>query len=374
LTNVSGDASRTRRIAHFLLKPELSCSPPNEALISAYLELGYAVDLYAPGGDCRTDYYGAAVSTRGVDYGRRWLLRHAWRPKWSQYSAFSGTSEDPLAIVGLLAAINRRPAIALADEIKTGSYYGDRSERWKRLCRFGMRRAKLNIVNEAERIALQRDYARLSTGHEVAIYPGGYRNPPTPVNRSEQRRKWGIPESALVIGASGGFNLSAGADWLIDALGNPDLYAVIQPLGVDPLSLYLLGRVKGCERAYVEKKRLGWREAWAQAASIDIGVVVYKNQAPQFQHMGTSSNRLCMFLGMGVPVIASRQPSFRFLEDYRCGVLVDDSINFSRAIAQISASLSEMKANAVRCWREYVATPQRYDELVIMLRKMLHVR
>ena len=231
MTNVTGKDSRTHRIAHFLMVPELSRSPPSEALISAYLELGYAVDLYAPG-ICRIDDYGPALSSRGVEYGKRWLLRNVWRPKWRRYAAFSGTSEDPLALVGLLSAIHRRPAIALADEIKSGAYYGDRPEDWKRLCRFGMRQASLTIVNEAERIELQRDYAGLCLHSPFVVYPGGYRQPPAPVDRSNQRQAWGMPEDVLVLGASGFFNLTAGAEWLIEALENvPDLHAVLQPLG-----------------------------------------------------------------------------------------------------------------------------------------------
>src|SRR5262249_11815914 len=155
----------------FLLVPELSFSPPNEALINAYLESGYAVDIYAPG-DCRIDAYGSSVSSQGIVYNRRWVLRNAWRPKWRRYAAFSGTSQDPLAVVGLLSSLHHRPAIALADEIKAGSYYGDRSEHWKLLCRFGMRRAKLTIVNDVSRIELQRSYAGLPQRHPIIVYPG----------------------------------------------------------------------------------------------------------------------------------------------------------------------------------------------------------
>jgi hypothetical protein len=229
-----------------------------------------------------------------------------------------------------------------------------------------MRQAKLTIVNDTARVELQRQYAGLPEECRISIYPGGFLAPPAPVNWSEQRRKWGIPESAIVMGASGGFNLTAGADWLVESLDAiPDLHAVIQPLGVDPLSRFLLQRLSSRQRIYVEQNRLNWREAWAQAGAIDIGIVVYKNPAPQFQAMGTSSNRLCMFLAMGVPVIASRQESFKFLEKYDCGILIDDGAGFLHAIDKIRSRLSAMKANAVECWREYVATPRRYDELVV---------
>jgi glycosyltransferase involved in cell wall biosynthesis len=359
------------RVAHFLLLPELASSPPNEALISAYLELGYSVDLYAPGGALTHDY-GAAVSVFDTEFGIRWLIKNALRAKWRKYSAFSGTSEDPLAIVGLLSALHQRPVVALADEIKSDAYSGDRSQRWKELCRFGMRRAGLTIVNDAKRIDLQRSYAGLTRKHLVTVYPGGYRDPPTPVDHHQQRLKWGMRDASIVIGSSGGFNLSAGADWLIEALETiPDLCAVLQPLAVGPLSRFLLRHLAMRDRIYIEPERLDWRDAWSQAAAIDIGMAVYKNTASQFQLMGTSSNRLCMFLAMGVPVIASRQDSFKFLEEYQCGVLVDDSAGFVAAIREIRARLPEMKANARSCWHEYVATEHRYNELVFALRRLL---
>ena len=47
-----------KKAAHFLLIPELACSPQNEALISAYLDLGCEVDLFTPGGSCDVSAYG----------------------------------------------------------------------------------------------------------------------------------------------------------------------------------------------------------------------------------------------------------------------------------------------------------------------------
>jgi hypothetical protein len=39
----------TKRAAHFLQVPEIASSPANDAIVNALLELGYEVDLYAPG-------------------------------------------------------------------------------------------------------------------------------------------------------------------------------------------------------------------------------------------------------------------------------------------------------------------------------------
>src|SRR5262249_9712063 len=213
------------------------------------------------------------------------------------------------------------------------------------------------------RIELLKKYAGLPNGKRIVVYPSAYRCPPAPVDRKLQRATWGVPEDDLVVGASGIFNLTTGADWLIDALKAPGRFGVIQPVATDPLALFLLKRLEMNSRIYVEEKRLDWRTAWAQAAAIDIGAVIYNTPAPQFQHMGTSSNRLCMFLAMGVPVIASRQDSFRFIEKFGCGILVDDSRSFSAAVDAISDRRAEMRANALRCWNDYIAASERYIQL-----------
>lgn len=79
--------------------------------------------------------------------------------------------------------------------------------------------------------------------------------------------------------------------------------------------------------------------------------------------MGTSSNRLCMFLAMGVPVIASRQPSFGFIETYDCGVLVETYAEFLAAVRYIGRHLPAMRANCHRCFRQYIMPPERYPRL-----------
>jgi glycosyltransferase involved in cell wall biosynthesis len=352
-----------KRAAHFLLLPELACSPQNEALISAYLDLGYEIDLFAPNGSCDVSSYGLGVVCRPVEYGYRWLFRNALLPFWRRYNLFSGTSEDPLAVVGALSIIHRRPSIALVDEIRSGSYRGNARESWKRLCRLGMRRAELNIVNDTARIELLRAYAGFPERKKIIVYPSAYRCPPPPVDRKSQRQSWGVPEEAMVVGASGNFNLSVGADWVINSVKIAGRFAAIQAVGIDSFALFLLKQLELRFPMYVQEERLEWRKAWAQSAAMDVGAVIYKSPAPQFQNMGISSNRLCMFLAMGVPVIASRQDSFRFLEEFDCGILVDDAEGFSVAVDKIRDRLAQMRSNALRCYREYVTAPERYAGL-----------
>lgn len=100
-------------------------------------------------------------------------------------------------------------------------------------------------------------------------------------------------------------------------------------------------------------------------------MVIYLQDAPQFQHMGIASNRLCMFLAMGVPVIASRQPSFSFIEDFNCGVLVSDSTEFTAALQKVRANLQAMREGAVRAWNEYVRSNARYGDVLAAMRAAL---
>lgn len=354
------------KAAHFLLIPELLYSPPNNALISAYIENGYAVDIYSPGVLSETTSYGESIQTYRVEYSWLWILRHIINWRWLDYNLISATSEDPLAIIGVVNLIYKTPSISLVDEIKSGSYRGDRSELWKKLCRLSIKRSSIRIVNDESRIGLLRNYANLRDKDHIIVYPGCFIHRP---ERNRERRlmhrnDWGLPEDAFIIGSSGGFNMTAGADWLLDTVrNNRDLCAVIQPLGVDPLSLYLLRNLEYNDRVFIQEKRMEWNEAWDSAQGFDVGVCVYTNQSPQFQKMGISSNRLCMFIAMGVPVIASRQESFSFLEAYGCGALVEDIHEFKEGIEYIRSNCTRMKENCEECFQSYIKPHLRYMTL-----------
>ena len=346
---------KPKNAAHFLLIPELAGSPPNDAITSALSELGYNVDLYAPGGNFP------------VEYNNKWLLKNLFSSRWRTYDLFSGTAEDPMAVAGALAFWNRRPSFTLADEIKSGSYYGNRPESWKKLCRWGMRYSKLTIVNDASRIELQRKYTGLSAKHKVIVYPGCFRECPSPGNRDALRKNWGISAEGLAIAFSGGLSVYSGFPWMMKTLElKPEAYLVLQAANTDPL----LEQARSRDRVYIEPQRLGWRESWSSMSGVDIGVAIYHHTGPQFQNMGISSNRICMFLSMGVPVVASRQPSFEFLERYKCGVLVENEKEFIDAIDTIHGRLAEMKINAKVCAKEYIDAPGRYRQLVESLREV----
>jgi glycosyltransferase involved in cell wall biosynthesis len=354
-----------KRAAHFIGSPYLVDNPSNHSLISALLEHDFTVDVFSSDPSLDLSHYGPKLSAHHAQYGYRWLAANLIHPRWLRYSLFSGTTEDPMAAAGLLATIYRQRCVTVADEIKSGGTSGNRAPRWKALCRFGMRAADLTIVNEKERVEVQRAYAGLPPSHPIMVVPNCFRDPPRPGDRQQLRRERGFPEDALVVCFSGVFSAGNGALWYARALAErTDTWFWGQVVPQEPMVADMLPLLRGAERLFVEPGPLGWRFPWASMPAADIGVVVYLHDAPQFRHMGVASNRLCMFLTMGVPVIASRQPSFQFVEDYDCGVLVESAEEFVRAIDIIRPRLAQMRANAMRCSREYIDAMGSYKRLL----------
>ncbi|MEO0369393.1 MAG: hypothetical protein AAF197_11525, partial [Pseudomonadota bacterium] len=256
-----------------------------------------------------------------------------------------------------------------------GSYRGEKPERWKRLCRWFMRRANLTIVNDQLRIRLQRDYAQLKPESKLVVYPGCFVSPPAPSNRERVRQGWGIDKGSSVLAFSGIGDLMAGMDLALNSLDRfENLNFVSQPLGMTDLTRFLVSNHRHADRIFIEGSRLGWRDAWSQAAAADIGVAMYKSSAPQFQLMGISSNRLCMFLAMGVPVIVSKQASFDFLDEWQCGRQVETQQEFNAAVESILADLAAYKHNALRCAKEYIDTDGKFSELTLAVEEIVSKR
>ena len=359
------------RVAHFVNYDNLAASPPNRAIIEILLNCGCQVDVYGPGNNFQIEDYGPNVSSCTAHYTRSWLLKNMFNPKWRQYAIFSGTAEDPLCIVGTLSSLWRKPSFALMDEIKSDGYYGNRAESWKKLARWSIRRTDFQIVNDPSRKDLLKDYLA-TQALDLIVYPGCYHNPPEPANREKIRKKWGVSESDLVIADSGVFYHTHSAPWLLHALAKrSDIQIVLQALYLDPMTKLLLGKIQGHERLYLEPEQLNWRQSWSEIVGADIGVAAYHQQGRQFQLMGISSNRLCMFLAMGLPVIVSKQKSFEFLEKYECGVMVENETEFLDAVDFIASRLDEMKKNALICAQKYIDAPGAYEKLRSRIEKLV---
>ena len=68
--------------------------------------------------------------------------------------------------------------------------------------------------------------------------------------------------------------------------------------------------------------------------------------------------------GVNIPEFRRMNPSFQFIEDYDCGVLVDSADEFVLAIDTIRPRLDQLRANARRCSREYIDAAGSYQRLL----------
>ena len=354
-----------RRAAYFELRADYFGRPFDDGILCALAAAGYQVDVFAPDGDGEQDIY-PHVRRRDVSYRREWLQGQCGRSAWRRYDLFLGTADLPMAFAGALAAAARRPIVTACDEIYTGGHQGAATLYWKAVTRWAMRRAIFTIITDEARIPLQREYAGLRTEHEFLSYPSYYVAPYDGRTRVEARRILGIPDDAFVVSFMGAFTAQSGADWAVRLLDRGSTRLLVQTGGPpDPALGSLLERLAG---ATYRPQRLGWRASGEITIAADVGLAIYLSRKPEFQLMGLSSQKLCTCLWLGLPVVATRQDSFRFVEDYRCGELIDDASGLEPALERIRGRRDEYVANGARAVRDYVRPDERLRLLTERLR------
>jgi hypothetical protein len=324
------------------------------------------VDVFAPGGDLAQTVYPSSVTRLGVDYRIGWLRRQASLRRWRPYSLFLGTPDLAVAVAGIFAALVRRPLVTVCDEIYVGGYQGQAVRHWRLLAPWAMRRARFTVITDLCREKLQRGYARLPASHLFHAYPCCYAELFPAHDRTTLRRELGIAEGDVVLSTTGALTVDRGGHWVAGLMGRLDAHAklMVQTAGTpEPVLHAVLGQLGRERRIVYLPERLEWRESMRVTSAADIGLVFYLSAKPQFQAMGVSSQKLCTHLWLGQPVVATRQKSFEFLEEYRCGVLVSAEGEVAGAIEQIRSGYAEYSRNALRCAREYIDAPGKYQAL-----------
>lgn len=357
----------TLKAAYFESRADYFGRPLDDGILRALLAHGYDIDIFAPDGDLPQSLYPANVRRLAVEYRRGWLQRHMRRRLWRDYDLFLGTADLPMAFAGTIAKLAGRPSVTVCDEIYLGGYEGMATTfYWKKLSQWAMRRAAFTIITDEVRIPLQREYASLSPQHEFVLYPCAYPTPYSGRSRAVARQAFGIDDEDFVISSTGAFTSNNACDWLV-RLVSGDVRALIQTGGrPDPVLDSLLDRLSGL---LYFPERVEWRESTEITVAADVAAALYLSPKPQFQAMGVSSQKLCTALWLGIPIIATRQDSFRFIEQFRCGELVDCEADLPAAITRVRANRVEYAANASRAMREYVRPEERLQMLTERLRR-----
>lgn len=100
-------------------------------------------------------------------------------------------------------------------------------------------------------------------------------------------------------------------------------------------------------------------------ASASIGLAFYslKELGYRAENMGLAAGKIGNYLKCGVPVIATKVHSLNYLEEFKCGVLIDDFKELPKAVEKILSDLQVYRQNAKRCYQE-LWEPQKYLDVI----------
>lgn len=100
-------------------------------------------------------------------------------------------------------------------------------------------------------------------------------------------------------------------------------------------------------------------------SSARIGLALYSEKILGYRavYMGLAAGKIGNYLKCGIPVIASKLPSLCYIEEYKCGILIDNLNQIENSIATINNNYEEYVQNAHKCYAE-LWEPQKYLESI----------
>lgn len=100
-------------------------------------------------------------------------------------------------------------------------------------------------------------------------------------------------------------------------------------------------------------------------ASATIGIALYSVEELSYraEYMGVAAGKIGNYLKCGIPVIVNRLPSLSYIEEYKCGILIDNLNDIEKAIDTIMCNYLEYQKGAYQCYNE-LWYPKQYLEQI----------
>lgn len=100
-------------------------------------------------------------------------------------------------------------------------------------------------------------------------------------------------------------------------------------------------------------------------ASATIGIALYSVEELSYraEYMGVAAGKIGNYLKCGIPVIVNRLPSLSYIEEYKCGILIDNLNDIEKAIDTIMCNYLEYQKGAYQCYNE-LWYPKHYLEQI----------
>lgn len=101
-------------------------------------------------------------------------------------------------------------------------------------------------------------------------------------------------------------------------------------------------------------------------ASAYIGIAIYSTEILRYRavYMGCAAGKIGNYLKCGVPVIATNVVSLSYIEDYKCGILINNFDEITKAIQTIREQYDLFSQNAHRCYKE-LWEPDKYLQNIL---------
>ncbi len=182
--------------------------------------------------------------------------------------------------------------------------------------------------------------------------------------------KFGIPSDKVVALHSGGLNVWFCSKGLArSAMKWSSRYVLVFHTGFfsdgDPYLRDLKKDAGGSGKVFFSTVPVTNVELDRMIASAKIGLAIYslKELGYRAENMGLAAGKIGNYLKCGIPVVATKVDSLSYLEEWRCGILVEDTDDIEAAMERIMGDYEEYRRGAYRCYRE-LWHPKRYCDTI----------
>lgn len=131
----------------------------------------------------------------------------------------------------------------------------------------------------------------------------------------------------------------------------------------DPYYISMAQAIEGQDNVLFSMKPVSNDELDELVASATIGVALYSIEELGYraEYMGVAAGKIGNYLKCGIPVIVNRLPSLSYIEDFKCGILVDNIDDIDSACDKIMANYEVYRDGAYRCYKD-IWHPKEYLE------------
>ncbi|MCM1138979.1 MAG: hypothetical protein NC453_10465 [Muribaculum sp.] len=192
----------------------------------------------------------------------------------------------------------------------------------------------------------------------VCLLPNASFTPEVRYKSQYLHQQFNLSEDNVILLHSGGFGKWFRCSELVNNFKNwNESLSLVFHLGRRPETDVYFNSVynnKAGRQPEYSLNPLSNEELDAMISSADIGIALYSTEHLGYraEQMGLAAGKIGNYLKCGLPVIATRLPSLKYLEEYGCGILIDDESQIQSAVKTILAKKEFFRENAFKCYRE----------------------